>query len=327
VSIDRAAIKLWSLIKQHLPKNPLVLEIGEANWFGDIAIHEVEDWRDLKGIDTRDLFATARLFYQRVLNYRGIDSIDAGGPGKFTYRIDLNEPIEQLPSLSRHYDIVINTGTTEHVFDQRQVLTTIHDRCAVGGIMVHAFPVEGCMDHGFYNYQPNLLNAIATANGYLHLAAVVSEDKENGDKIIHLAWRKTSARAFVVPQQGRYAGVNGGGYIPIDPEKVPHSTIAKKFYKIGEKTMSGITKEQLLKEQAALEGQATQAREGIAAADRVRLANVMNLNATEGALQMTTHLLRKIETDERKQAEEAEELRDGKEVKEVKEEDFGTALT
>ena len=83
--------------------------------------------------------------------------------------------------------------------------------------MVHAFPVSGCVDHGFYNHQPCLLNALAAVNAYTVLASLMCEDGK--DKIIHLAWQKTGNGGFKVPQQrSESAGVMGGSFIPVPPE-------------------------------------------------------------------------------------------------------------
>ncbi len=210
MSIDRASVQLWAIIKPHLPPWPVVLEIGQANWFGDVPVSEVDAFNGVTGLETLNLFELARLYYSKVLDFSAIDSVDMGGPNALRY--DLNEP---LP-LTRDYDIVINTGTAEHVFDQRQVFETIHDRTRQGGIMVHAFPTAGCVDHGFYNHQPNLLNEIAMANGYATLAALRCEG--NGDQIIHLAWQKTNGNRFMVPHQGECAGVMGGRFLPVNPD-------------------------------------------------------------------------------------------------------------
>lgn len=310
MSIDRASVKLWSLLKEKglLPRLPAVLEIGEANWFGDVLLKDVPEFEEVAGLDGLNLFELARVYYQLLLGYVRVDTIDAGGPGKFTHRLDLNEPLDDedgiMPKGMRfNYDIVINTGTVEHVFDQRQVFETIHDRTAVGGLMVHAFPIDGCRDHGFYTHQPNLLAAIAEANRYEELAAVLSEG--HGDKIVHLAWRKTRSDNFVVPQQGRCAGVNGGQFVPVEAErvreKIPHSEIRHKWIQTPTtetRQMTGITREELLKEQANLDQQKKAAEDTIAACQRVYQEAVNRLNSVGGALQIHKHLMDMLDKKE-----------------------------
>ncbi len=207
MAIDAAALNLWNSLKPHLPKRPRVLELGQANWFGDV---EPRDVAELQGYtwDGLDLFALARLYYFALLQFTTLESIDRQGPGALDY--DLNRPLPT--ALDQPYDIVINTGTAEHVFDQGQLFRTVHDHTAVGGLMVHAFPVAGCAEHGFYTYQPNLLRELAAANGYRLLAAVTS--RTGGDEVLHLAWQKVEGLPFVVPQQGACRGINGGGFTP-----------------------------------------------------------------------------------------------------------------
>ncbi len=219
MAIDQASVELWNRIKNQLPDRPAVLEIGRANWFGDVDPSTVPEWISFRQDYLKELLKTgaglyklAELYYRNLLNPILVDSVDNGAPGATCW--DLNQP---LP-LTRQYDIVINTGTAEHVFNQAQVFYNIHNACTVGGIMVHAFPVEGCPDHGFYNYQPNLLTTLAKVNGYSELAKL--EREVRGDRILHLAWRKTSPRAFVIPQQGAItAGVMGGQFTPISAKE------------------------------------------------------------------------------------------------------------
>lgn len=303
MSIDRAAVKLWGLLRERglLGGRHSILEIGEANWFGDVELEEVAGVVKTPKFawDQMDLFGKAREYYHWLLNPRFVDTIDAGGVSEHVHRIDLNEPIGPASTLCCFHDIIINTGTIEHVFDQRQVFETIHNLTAINGLMIHAFPVEGCIDHGFYNHQPNLLNAIAAANKYEHLGAVVSEG--NGDKIIHLAWRKTHGGPFVVPQQSHCAGVNGGGFIPVEskqsqPKPQPTERTSQ---------MAGITREELLAEKARLAIQRKQAEDGIAAAQRVYQDNVNLLNSVGGAQQMNEHLLKMLDAKEQGQANQA----------------------
>ncbi len=222
MAIDIAALKLWSLIRHHLPRRPAVLELGQSNWFGDVDPETVKELEGIEGLKGMDLFDLAKLYYRELLGYSKLDTVDAGGPGKEVHRVDLNQPLP--PELNGPYDIIINGGTLEHIFDQSHVLRTIHHRIRVGGIMVHAFPTAGCPDHGFYTHQPCLLQAIARANGYATLATVIGQ--LGADTITHLAWRKTSGDPFRVPQQQSSAGAMGGAFHPVAREGEGTITLA-----------------------------------------------------------------------------------------------------
>lgn len=82
-----------------------------------------------------------------------------------TQIFDLN--VEELPpSLRGQFDLVLNCGTTEHVLNQFNSFRVIHDAVKVGGLIYHALPMTGYLDHGYFNYNPRLFFDLATANQY-----------------------------------------------------------------------------------------------------------------------------------------------------------------
>jgi len=192
MALSRADVEMWRDLGERglIPPRPRVLEIGQANWFGDI--EAPEDCRH------ESPFVTARRWYQKVLGFSKVESIDMHG--EHSLRYDLNEPVP----LTEVFDIVINTGTAEHVFDQRQVFETVHDRCAVGGLMVHGSPWQGWNDHGFYNYQPCFFKDLAGANDYEMLYAMAWRFGAGVDVMHYVAMRKSRDLPFRIPRQGKY---------------------------------------------------------------------------------------------------------------------------
>ncbi len=194
-------VALWAELARlnAIPPRPRVLEIGEANWYGDV---EAPD--DCKAVC---LFQTARNWYRKVLNYRSIVAIDLHG--RRALKLDLNEPLPMPPDVV--FDIVINTGTAEHVFDQRRLFQTIHERAALNGLMVHAAPWQGWADHGFYSHQPCLYAELSRANGYemlYGLAWAQGEADCAGQAVanvtFYVALKKLRDGPFKVPTQHRY---------------------------------------------------------------------------------------------------------------------------
>lgn len=195
MAITAGDVKLWGLLAGGLPAWPRVLELGEANWYCDLP---------KPGGVGNCVFAAAKRFYAETLQYSEIVSVDLNGT-KAALRLDLNEPLPATAPFDRPFDVVINTGTLEHVFDQRQAWQTVHEATAAGGIMVHSLPVSGWPDHGFYTYQPCFLQDLEAANGYEPLAVYVAKDvNKPGNHTVHLAWRKQHGGPFCVPRQGRY---------------------------------------------------------------------------------------------------------------------------
>lgn len=92
------------------------------------------------------------------------DSIDIVNGYKTTI-FDLNSdtpPAEWIGA----FDLVINCGTLEHVINQYNALSMIHDILKVDGYWFDQPPSVGFLNHGYYNYNPLFYLDIATANDY-----------------------------------------------------------------------------------------------------------------------------------------------------------------
>jgi hypothetical protein len=225
-----------------LPPNPSVLELGESNWYGDMApeefLSDLEKFApsDIKQeiIDAaraqlppkseKEFYALAKLFFRGFLGFKSLDAIDPATPGS-TYRLDLNLPV----SLDRQFDILLNYGTAEHVFNVMQFFKTTHELTVPGGLMIHGSPFTGWIEHGFYNFNPTFFFDLALANGYEILLMAIAQIKpfvamevskredvlelaQRGqippNAMIDVAFRKPpDERPFAAPMQGYYAGV------------------------------------------------------------------------------------------------------------------------
>jgi len=224
-----------------IPSQPDVLELGEANWYGDVEIGQlVGDIQDrCKERQTELLlqleklysdlsaqyvyFDIAKVFYKTFLDYRSITAIDFHGTPN-ALRYDLNAPVP----MNRQFQVVINNGTAEHVFNVCQFLKTVHECTCPGGVMIHAFPFMGWLDHGFYNFNPTLIADLAAANQYIRMLWAygeispfrivqignieqVHEMKKQGElhenSVLYVVMRKPQQeKPFVLPMQGYYSG-------------------------------------------------------------------------------------------------------------------------
>lgn len=251
MAISSTHAQLLRRLQPILPHGGTLLEIGEANWYGDVEPgHAIfappDDFEatlqlveanapgvvDLQYDDSgfiesaaikqsADLFAIAKAFYASLFAPSRIVSIDMHGTPA-ALRFDLNKP---LPPLGL-FDVIINHGTAEHVFNIAQVFASMHAACKIGGLMIHESPFTGWIDHGFYCLQPTLFYDLAAANGY-EIVSVSIEQIEQGlilavesrDHVIELAkrgelpdnsmlfvvFRKRAATPFAIPVQGYYA--------------------------------------------------------------------------------------------------------------------------
>ena len=128
------------------------------------------------------------------------------------------------PEMRGAFDLLINAGTTEHVFDQDHAFRTIHDLMAPNGIMIHTGPSHGWALHGFYQYGLKFFWNLCAANDYEILRlqlipwrsrAVPAQVRESNerwgsprypsipDELLEIAYmavlRKQHDRDFVIP--------------------------------------------------------------------------------------------------------------------------------
>jgi SAM-dependent methyltransferase len=112
---------------------------------------------DLKCIDDRTFFG--RLGFERtttcdISNWEGADLLH-----------DLNHPIPE--AWKGQYDVVIESGTIQHVFHLPNVLRNLHDFIRPGGRIIHGMVASiNHVDHGFYMFSPTLFNDYYARNGY-----------------------------------------------------------------------------------------------------------------------------------------------------------------
>lgn len=80
------------------------------------------------------------------------------------YVVDLNQDV--TATIGRTFDIVYNGGTIEHVFDVKAVMDNMHEMIRPGGFACHVAPVEGWVNHGYYQISPRMLIDYYAANSY-----------------------------------------------------------------------------------------------------------------------------------------------------------------
>lgn len=220
-----------------LPQGGAILEIGEANWYGDISPAEIHrEFEEQGGTsstlipqlkDVWDACSTVRAIYHLLFRTLSVTSIDLHGT-ELAIKADLNDPLP-LP-LGCIYGTVINHGTAEHIFNVCQVFKTMHDHCEVGGLMIHESPFTGWVDHGFWTIQPTAYFDLCDANGYALVFMAVNqidgdvsipiESREQihqmaranaipANAMLYVALRKQVEGSFKIPMQGVYGGTLG----------------------------------------------------------------------------------------------------------------------
>ncbi|MEO5335407.1 MAG: hypothetical protein H7841_00735 [Magnetospirillum sp. WYHS-4] len=221
-----------------LPVGGAILEFGEANWYGDLPVavlkRDIETLvkdpilrqRLLAPLGRTDsptyMFDVAKVFYGLFVNPSRIEAIDPSGTA-MAQRLDLNHPQD----LGRRFELTVNNGTAEHIFNIGQFFKTMHDHTAAGGLMVHAAPFTGWFNHGFYNLQPTLFVDLVVTNDYRvegfflcqnnppsitqirdpkELLEAALNDRLPRESSLMALVRKARDAPFVYPNQGYYAG-------------------------------------------------------------------------------------------------------------------------
>jgi hypothetical protein len=198
----------------------------------------------------------ARIVYEGIgLKYSCIDVDGRAG----TIVMDLN--FDSVPDDHKcRYGFVTNHGTAEHLVNQLNLFKVMHDLTRLNGLMLHAVPFMGYVDHGFFSYHPNLFQALARYNGYelvgmwvglsSHLPVYVPWDynmleclalSPKSTYLIIAALRKLHDKDFCLPFQQVYEGM------------APDHTMSRYAMVVDGEIMDANRVRRLIKNEAVLE--------------------------------------------------------------------------
>jgi hypothetical protein len=185
--------------------------------------------------------APARALFERLgMEYSCIDASGEHG----ALRWDLNFD-ECTPEHKGRYQLVTNHGTTEHLLNQFNSFKMVHDLAAKDGMIMHALPFLSYLDHGYFNYQPNLFIDLARSNGYDLLGMWLNIDSKlshfipwerglekhlqigTSDSLLLVLYRKTVNEEFSAPFQAVYE------------HRVPEAVLQRYRYVVDGQSISG----------------------------------------------------------------------------------------
>jgi SAM-dependent methyltransferase len=99
-----------------------------------------------------------------ALGFERVDSLDVLDDEQPTFVHDLNR---ELPAeLLDRYDVVFDTGTLIHVFDQRAAFRNLGRALVEDGRAIHVVPSTNHVDVGYYMHSPQLFADFYAANGW-----------------------------------------------------------------------------------------------------------------------------------------------------------------
>lgn len=122
-----------------------------------IQLSNVKECRELNCINDTTLFS--------ALGFDIVHSCDISDSEEPTFTLDLNLPVPE--DLHGCYDVVLDSGTIEHIFDLRSVLRNIHHLLKTGGRAIFmTVPVSNYVDHGYHMVSPQMLYDYYSINRY-----------------------------------------------------------------------------------------------------------------------------------------------------------------
>lgn len=89
------------------------------------------------------------------IGYPKMKSLDASAYENCDLTHDLNEPLPK--SLRSKFDVIIDGGTLEHVYNTPQALDNVFHMLKRGGIFISINGITGWAGHGFYQFSPELV--------------------------------------------------------------------------------------------------------------------------------------------------------------------------
>lgn len=90
---------------------------------------------------------------------------------------DLNRPAP--PEWEGRFDLIVDSGTLEHVFHLPQALANLGRMVRVGGRVIHLSPGNNYVNHGFYQFSPTLFADFYRANGWEDVRVFVGEERSH----------------------------------------------------------------------------------------------------------------------------------------------------
>ena len=180
---------------------PHILE-GPLLTVGFIDICDCEDLYDFCYPSLKELLAS--------YNVKDVTVLDPFDP-RADLRYDLNSPVPY--SQHEKYQVLMDLGSLEHIFDTKQVLENCMRMVKIGGLYILHTSVNGYIYHGLHVFNPMLITEAFRLNGfdiiYLRYSSKngvpLNDPAEAPDSLIWLVGRKTIAiDTFKIPQQTEF---------------------------------------------------------------------------------------------------------------------------
>lgn len=113
--------------------------------------------------------------FARALGAKYVSSMDASNFEGATTIHDLNQPVP--PGLEERFDVIIDGGTLEHIFNFPAAIANCMKMVKIGGHLILLTPANNFCGHGFYQFSPELFfRVLSPENGFQVRRMIALED-------------------------------------------------------------------------------------------------------------------------------------------------------
>jgi len=119
----------------------------------------------------------------RFLGAKEATSVDRSDFEGATLLHDLNDRFPE--NMCGHFDVVVDGGTLEHVFNYPAALKNCLEVIRVGGHLAMFTPASGQMGHGFYQFSPELFFRVFSADNGFALRKIVLFDVSKTESVFY----------------------------------------------------------------------------------------------------------------------------------------------
>lgn len=123
---------------------------------------------------------TSDVVFFGMLGLRDVRAVDVNDYEGAEIIWDLNQPVPQ--ELRANFDLFVDSGTLEHVFDVRTAMTNLARMVRPGGRVVHLTPANNYCNHGFFQFSPTFFADFYAANQFRDLRIFIAEERIGFDE-------------------------------------------------------------------------------------------------------------------------------------------------
>lgn len=132
-------------------------------------------------VDLDEVYPSPNCYAEPLLKVLGAtqtDSLDASSYEEATIVHDMNNPIDK--EFYEQYDVVLDSGTLEHVFNFPTAIKNCMNLTKVGGHFIGIYPANNFFGHGFYQFSSELFyRTLTPENGFEICDVILFVDENN----------------------------------------------------------------------------------------------------------------------------------------------------